>query len=229
MSDKPSKYKRTIVETPISSKNAVLSCIPKFTSYFSPSFSSSYQFEIIPLKNHDSLVSYLLNSLFSESNQLHRTDLMLVYSLLRDVKDSLPELSQKSGLTESEVFILCEWFAMNELLQKFNAVPAKASFQAIRPFIPTQGNDKLLFLYDLIVFLKELSDVEPFSLLPCIVDETALDHQLKQSLKSRNEQQNELALRIIDLPYFQSNQKLSYYHYFYETIINSSLSLLFFT
>ena len=221
MTEKPHKNKRTDNETPIKQDNNVLSCIPSFTSYFSPSFSSSYQFESISLNNRDSLFLYLLNSLFYESCQLNRIDLMLCYSYLRDLKDSLPEVSKKYGLTEKEVFVLCEWFGMNELIQKFNAIPEGATFQMIRPFIPSQGNDKLLFLFDKIVFLKELSDVEPFSLLPCILDDIALDNQLKQSLQSRNEQQNELALRIVNLEYFQKSKKLSYYHYYYEYVINS--------
>ena len=227
MTERPRKSKRTVNETPIKEDNSVLSCIPSFTSYFSPSFSSSYQFESISLNNRDSLILYLLNSLFYDSCQLHRIDLMLCYSYLKDLKDSLPELSQKYGLSEKEIFVLCEWFGMNELIQKFNAVPERATFQMIRPFIPSEGNDKLLFLFDKIVFLKELSDVEPFSLLPCILDDIALDNQLKQSLRSRNEQQNELALKIVNLDYFQKSKKLSYYHYFYENVINSISNSLF--
>ena len=137
MTEKPHKNKRTDNETPIKQDNNVLSCIPSFTSYFSPSFSSSYQFESISLNNRDSLILYLLNSLFYDSCQLHRIDLMLCYSYLKDLKDSLPELSQKYGLSEKEIFVLCEWFGMNELIEEFNAVPERATFQMIRPFIPS--------------------------------------------------------------------------------------------
>lgn len=147
---------------------------------------------------------------------------MLLYSQFSHLKDYIPKISQQYGMTENEVFLLCQWIILNEAIKEYNAVPPNITTDVLSQWIPST-NDGIVFLYQTIVFLKQLSDVEPFSILPCIMDPIVMKHTLEHHLKSRNEQQNEIALKIVDL---QQSQRDDYYHYYYKCLLNGTCSVI---
>ena len=200
----------------ISPDHAILSCIPAFTSYFSPSFTNppKNEFSPIVLSDNESIVDYLIIGIKSSSH-FTLIDLMPYYSNITSIKTSLLSLSQQYHLNEEELFHLCEWCILNELLLKYNAVPDYISIDSMVDYIEEESNEDLILLYKSLILLYQLKAETSFAILPCLTDDNVMKEVLERSLASRNDTQHRLALEIIRLRH--KTLQFRYYYQFYFT------------
>lgn len=173
-------------------------------------------------KEDKTILPALIDSFRLPSNALNGVDAMLCYTQVAHWKTSLRALCDQYDLSDKELFRLCEWFILNETLQKYNAVPP-TPMHTLLDSINSEENQDLLYLYRLTGLLKELCEFEPFAIRPCLVDEAVLKSTLEYHLRSRNETQNDIAIQIVNL---QETNRDHFYRYYYTSILNSMFSSL---